>query len=305
MYSNESKGELMPAIAFYWPVNPDQPRDSADNADVGNIRLTFFARPTDIYPEYMPDPKILICPSDPDNDLRLSSNASCIAYTENFPCPGSGKLDGGVEVGNMEDVMESYLYLGWVFDKSDKTQSLSDSYNGNLSIEDIANIVRAAAGDDPVDLSAVIGATQFAQVFEHFLNDWVPGCLTLALTAQPIAAQDCANRASDRDWRPIVDPDDTNLSYGNGDTDTVFRLREGIERFLITDINNPGASAKAQSDIFLAYDFVSTLVEQFNHVPGGSNVLYLDGHVQFIRYPGVAPVNKSSAELTGSLTNAF
>jgi len=24
---------------------------------------------------------------------------------------------------------------------------------------------------------------------------------------------------------------------------------------------------------------------RFNHIPGGSNVLYMDGHVEFVRYP--------------------
>ena len=77
--------------------------------------------------------------------------------------------------------------------------------------------------------------------------------------------------------------------------DTVFRLREGIERFLITDINNPAATAKGQSEIFTYWDTVSAAVADFNHVPGGSNVLYLDGHVEFIRYPGDAPVNQNVA----------
>ena len=64
---------------------------------------------------------------------------------------------------------------------------------------------------------------------------------------------------------------------------TLYRLREGIERFFITDINNPAASAAAQSDIFVYFDAINTRIEWFNHVPGGSNVLYMDGHVEFIR----------------------
>ena len=28
----------------------------------------------------------------------------------------------------------------------------------------------------------------------------------------------------------------------------------------------------------------------FDHTPGGSNVLYLDGHVQFLKFPGDFPV---------------
>jgi prepilin-type N-terminal cleavage/methylation domain-containing protein/prepilin-type processing-associated H-X9-DG protein len=81
---------------------------------------------------------------------------------------------------------------------------------------------------------------------------------------------------------------------------TILRLKEGIERFLITDINNPAGSAKAQSNIFVMNDWVSTdLGQEFNHVPGGSNVLYLDGHVEFIKYPGKWPMNPMMAVLQG------
>jgi prepilin-type processing-associated H-X9-DG protein len=71
-----------------------------------------------------------------------------------------------------------------------------------------------------------------------------------------------------------------------GGRDTFYRLREGIERFLITDINNPAASAKAQSEVPVMWDHVTTNVADFTHVPGGSNILYLDGHVAYTRYPG-------------------
>jgi prepilin-type processing-associated H-X9-DG protein len=33
------------------------------------------------------------------------------------------------------------------------------------------------------------------------------------------------------------------------------------------------------------------VVNRFNHLPGGSNVLWLDGHVEFIKYPGKYPVS--------------
>jgi prepilin-type N-terminal cleavage/methylation domain-containing protein/prepilin-type processing-associated H-X9-DG protein len=76
-----------------------------------------------------------------------------------------------------------------------------------------------------------------------------------------------------------------------------MQLREGIERFLITDINNPGASAQAQSTVPVFWDHASTDGEglpdptEFNHLPGGSNVLYLDGHAGYVRYPGAAGSN--------------
>lgn len=78
-----------------------------------------------------------------------------------------------------------------------------------------------------------------------------------------------------------------------------YRLREGIERFFITDINNPAASARAQSELSVMFDQVTTIIADFNHIPGGGNVLYMDGHVEFHRYPSTHPVNVTFAWLLG------
>ena len=85
--------------------------------------------------------------------------------------------------------------------------------------------------------------------------------------------------AAGRDW-PVVEP-----GSGTGGGDTIARLREGIERFLITDINNPASGATAQSGIPIMWDIVCDNPRHFNHVPGGANVLYMDGHVEFLRWP--------------------
>ncbi len=78
--------------------------------------------------------------------------------------------------------------------------------------------------------------------------------------------------------------DDATVSPGfrNAGGSTTYRLREGIERFLITDINNPAESAKAQSSIFIMLDNYSSLASKFNYILCASNVLFMDGHVQFI-----------------------
>jgi len=90
-------------------------------------------------------------------------------------------------------------------------------------------------------------------------------------------------------------PFDQDLSGGNT---TFYRVREGIERFMITDINNPAGSAKAQSEVWIMHDEQSSVI--FNHVPGGSNVLYMDGHVEFVKYPGETPVSRAWLQYTGA-----
>ncbi len=93
--------------------------------------------------------------------------------------------------------------------------------------------------------------------------------------------------------------------------ETVYRLREGIERFLITDINNPAGSAMAQSEIVAMWD-ISLWVSaptggtpSFNHLPGGGNVLYMDGHVEFLRYPGEYPLCASWVGLITGVESTF
>ena len=71
---------------------------------------------------------------------------------------------------------------------------------------------------------------------------------------------------------------------GNANGNTIHRLKEGVERFFITDINNPGGSALAQSGLAVMWDFLSDDPTHFNHLPGGCNVLFMDGHVEFLKY---------------------
>jgi prepilin-type N-terminal cleavage/methylation domain-containing protein/prepilin-type processing-associated H-X9-DG protein len=83
-----------------------------------------------------------------------------------------------------------------------------------------------------------------------------------------------------------------------GGGDTLFRLREGIERFLVTDINNPAGSAQAQSTVPVMWDHITTAENDVPHKPGGCNVLYLDGHSVFVKYPAEHfPVTPASARI--------
>ena len=88
--------------------------------------------------------------------------------------------------------------------------------------------------------------------------------------------------------------------HGNGGGNTVFRLREGIERYLITDVNNPASGASAQSVLPVLWDKISSKPAGgigYNHLPGGCNTLYMDGHVAFVRFGDLFPATPSNAVL--------
>ncbi len=54
------------------------------------------------------------------------------------------------------------------------------------------------------------------------------------------------------------------------------------------------------------FDQVATTVGDYNHIPGGSNVLYLDGHVDYIRFQpepgGTPPVTAPVASTLGLIS---
>lgn len=77
------------------------------------------------------------------------------------------------------------------------------------------------------------------------------------------------------------------------DGETFYALREGIERFLLTDINNPTACAKMQSDIPIMFESPARARSEGRR---GINVLYLDGHVDLLRFPSDFPATDSVAD---------
>jgi prepilin-type N-terminal cleavage/methylation domain-containing protein/prepilin-type processing-associated H-X9-DG protein len=108
--------------------------------------------------------------------------------------------------------------------------------------------------------------------------------------------------ASDNDFRVSSTFDGTQVLGGN----VLARLRQGIERFLVTDVNQAGGTVSASSVVPLMWDHVSTNVVDFSHAPGGGNVLYLDGHVEFLRYPADRfPFTMDSARTLGRYGKPF
>ncbi len=270
MYAGEARGALYPPLAMGGLEDQD-----------GNMQTLLEAgpNPTAIYPEYMADAGILLCPSaasfaQTEESMRGDDGNWCIGY-------------GGVFFNDCaRGVDNSYQYVGWALDR------------GN-------------PGDPTIQISTppVLGAA--ASIFgmpASGLSDNVPEQLGWLLNHVFTVYLGNYPPTSEGIWDGI--DDDVDLSSaapgaGNGGKDTILRLREGVERFMITDINNPGGSALAQSDLYVMFDALSTNPTVFNHIPGGSNVLYLDGHVEFLRYDptgGQQPANALNATAIGIYT---
>jgi prepilin-type processing-associated H-X9-DG protein len=98
--------------------------------------------------------------------------------------------------------------------------------------------------------------------------------------------------------------EDLEVAEGRGTNggNRIFRLREGVERFAITDITNPAGAAMAQSSVPVLMDSpnYSSGYAEFNHIPGGANVLYMDGHVEFVKL-GTWPVTQETLAILRSL----
>jgi prepilin-type N-terminal cleavage/methylation domain-containing protein/prepilin-type processing-associated H-X9-DG protein len=72
--------------------------------------------------------------------------------------------------------------------------------------------------------------------------------------------------------------------YGNAGGNYHNRLSSNVDRFLLTDINQLLTGMSGSVSVPVMWDQLATNINDFNHIPAGQNVLYLDGHVEYRRY---------------------
>ncbi|HOZ47441.1 MAG TPA: DUF1559 domain-containing protein [Candidatus Hydrogenedentes bacterium] len=205
--------------------------------------FTFDGQQT--YPEYLTDPMVLVCPSDPDGEEVLRS-ASYYAQNGQFDPCGMTAF--------------SYFYLGWALRPEEYLMASGGGENC----------------DDPVfgrDISSNLVTRLAALVFGH------DETLNLPLDQSMSFLEDIVFDHEER-GRTVIP-----------------RLREGVERRFVRDVANPAASSDAQSEIVAMFDSIGPPVSRagyfsFNHVPGGGNVLFMDGHVEFLKYPSKHPMSR-------------
>lgn len=244
MYANESKGQKMPPMKIW---NNTSGTDDAVMVLNNGADIIFDGEM--MYPEYISDTNVLICPSDP----LSSRSGSSQSVPERWQYAGNinPAIAGQIDPRRLDST--SYVYFGWLFN-----DELIDAPGG-------------LDKNDPAWTVADDGNLMCMGKFQSIMED---------TNVAHISARDSDFSVSAPGW-------------GNSGQ-TVYRLREGIERFLITDINNPAASAEAQSEIPLMFDSISgAFAGDFSHIPGGANVLYMDGHVEFLKYPSDFPVSRS------------
>ncbi len=250
-----------------------------------------------LYPDYWNDPEILQCPSDSHGDWV---GTSYLLLDDTVPELVKEQVSLGVSkdaqkycIQALLGIPVSYDYLGYAvrsaFALGDfcqvawmqgcylflKAQSAGTVYGPGDNIAcDFAYGVVSERGTDDITTNVSPDGS-----FAAF-SQWVRGV----------------------NW-PIYPAKDEN---GDPLPSKYMKLREGVERFFITDINNPASGAVGQSTLPVMFDSWSNTagswntagwgnssdqpIIQFNHVPGGSNVLYMDGHVEWAKYQAKFPL---------------
>ncbi len=279
MYANESAGGMFPPLMHREHLIWNGPQDwSVSKSPHGDY---FHGR--SVYPEYLTDFKVSLCPSDSGLSEALEIFEDAVAHPEALPFFPAGSALAGKQ-GSAADIFRSnsYNYYGWLIDNE-----LTFNYKWPAD---------AATNQD----------FSLKQAVKQYSSNGVNG--SWSRSAGRVVFMD-----KSIDMKTPGFP-----GAGSGGSDTLYRLREGIERFLITDINNPAGSAGAQSNIWVMMDLVAgparsmttfsgakqtiSTVPAFNHVPGGANVLFMDGHVEFMKYSkdGKFPANQAMVDFNGN-----
>jgi prepilin-type processing-associated H-X9-DG protein len=261
-----------------------------------------------LYPDYLNDPAITICPSDPGVESVAWGQVALPmeeGVEEIQALISSGQATGDCMISHLS-YPRSYIYFGFATlnptvaseawycyeEAAEELRNQHDIEQFRLDLGQECPYNEAFYDDDGQTITGMFAVDKEQR--------WQAGVDAGVLTSNG----DAYFGNLGRQYLIVGVGPDGRWQYAD---DYAYRIRESIERFFITDINNPGSGMAAQSSIPVmmdgwgvdrktsdtggtnAYDDAAA-IEQFNHVPGGSNVLYMDGHVEFVRYDSKHPV---------------
>ena len=286
MYSNESRGKF--PGANQWMVN---------GWSLGIDAMGGRYADGGIYPEYWTDPNLAICPSDARDDTWVAGHVHSghFGIHDDLAAQVAGiTADGTWQCRAIMNVLlsnpTSYIYMPYAIRSASQYMDVawfivSAFTSGDAWVS--ASWAERLQGLSPADVDRCNGP-----------SEWDPAVLPLY---HAMSCPDTINVADYPDMLKYVWAGQLDLDDDLGPLpDSYYRLKEGIERFFITDINNPAASAMSQSELPVMWDaWANALnwgeevggIARFNHIPGGSNVLYMDGHCQFVRFQSSFPVS--------------
>jgi prepilin-type processing-associated H-X9-DG protein len=200
-----------------------------------------------LYPDYLTDLSVFFCPS---ATVRPEQFISCPGGA--WCNPATGKLDPNY-FGRA-----TYLYYGWCAYTPEEWIVIGSAAEG---------LARANVKPYPGNIA------------------WIDEDFVWTDVRETVMAE-MHDTLSKRGFPDIV-------PKGNAGGNTIYRIREGIERFFVTETDNPAAGAKVQSELPVMWDhielglpFRAERLTRFNHIPDGANVLYMDGHVEWLKFPG-------------------
>lgn len=308
MFATEQKSQQFPAktqwgigaFRWAWGVN-------AMGTDAEAWGLPAGPGSEALYPEYWTDPGILLCPSD--------SRDQAVPNFGGTPWPGL--FDGQTSMGLGGDLQ------AMLSKANGSTREGRAVMNAILSwpISYIYNAYATQSGSQILDIWYSLGEmyaipyTPLAMGQPTIANAGGPAEWTIAY-CYVTNGTNAGWGAADLDFGSFPGGATGPYRLGQGNLrdddgsplpNIYRRTREGIERFFITDINNPAGSAKAQSSLAIMWDswsdnlnsYQANSVASFNHIPGGCNVLYMDGHVEYVKYKSKYPCySPSLAEAT-------
>jgi len=279
MFESESKSGNWPAVFqsdAYPGVDCDNP--SVPSVVGSHASGSFMMWPGDVYPDYATDVAILICPSNLNKGLLYNPHpGSSEEAWWHVPCNAPSLTTLGGQAGGAAAGDESYHYFGWVIDQNNRTTdlipisalSVTETHDVSGQLVAIFAYLFGVRETIPVPGSSL---TIFKQQMQRFGSDIELGGVEVLAGTDNIGS--------------LTTGVFTGKGYGNGGGEKIYHLRTGIERFMITDINNAAAGSKSESSVAVMSDVVATAPFLFSHVPGGGNILYMDGHVEWVSWPG-------------------
>jgi len=286
MYANESKGQTFPYGGLDHRGNQTTAAQIA--AKRGNVYMNWPA----IYPEYITDPAVMICPSKSDASVYYDTNfgearnvlSGCSLGVVLYAA-GQGVNDPDTPCKGRQAAPATPLQVPALGGAPANPWNYDCNISGGLYCD-------AFLHTDVIKTNGHKDIRSYKYMPYALSPTWfnTPGnyeAVGLVLNKDSVAGLWTGATAG---AAPLIWGNDHNASWTtvmpSGMTATFNRLREGIERFSITDINNPAGSAQAQSQLVVSYDEAQqsgASWARYNHVPGGVNVLFMDGHVQFAK----------------------